>query len=143
MAKTPTMTPGKSKKSKVAVTDDAKPDKTSKKVDNKGEKKPAKKLDKVSKAKSSPDHPPFADMVKRALENLKSRQGCSLSAIRNFISTQYNLEMNKRRQNLIKSYLSDEFQEGRLVMTNGGKSNGGIDYSKRFSVIDPKKKSEN
>lgn len=71
-------------------------------------------------------------MVTHALTTLKSRQGCSLAAIRNCIKEKYNVELNKQRQNLIKNFMTEEFNAGRIKMTNNDKLK--IDFSKRFNI---------
>lgn len=57
--------------------------------DKKANKKPTKKLDKVTKPRKRSNNPTVAEMVKVALNALKSRQGCTLSGIRNYITKNY------------------------------------------------------
>lgn len=80
----------------VRIPDDANKETTKpvKKPKMAGE-KPQKKLDKVSKTKPRSKNSPIAEMIKIALNNLKSRQGCSLIAIRNFIATTCDVKMKK------------------------------------------------
>lgn len=78
-------------------------------------------------------NPPIIRMITNALTTLKSRQGSSLVAIRNFIKSQYNLEMTKQRQTLIKKVMTQEFNAGRIIMTNLS-STSKINFTKRFNI---------
>lgn len=91
-------------------------------------KKAALNVVKVSKAKK----PSTKEMVTKALIQLKSRQGCSLAAIRNFIESNYAIDMNKQRQTLIKKVMMEEYAAGRLMMTNHDKLE--INFTKRFNI---------
>lgn len=100
------------------------------------------KVEKKPKAKPKPhsNNPPVAEMVQNALDSLKSRQGCSLIAIRKYITENYDGEMTKQRQNLIKKFMSEEFEAGRIKMTNDDETT--INFKKRFNVVAHPKKED-
>ncbi len=96
------------------------------------------KVSKVTRAKNEPttaETPKtlaMADMVRDAFENTKGSKGTTLQAIRIYITKKYDVEMTKRRQNIMKKFVKDEFDEGRMRMTNH--KGDQINYSKRFKV---------
>lgn len=79
------------------------------------------------------NHPKTAEMVAEALITLKNRKGVTLQAIRKYLTNEYNCILTTQIGQLIKKYLGDEFEAGRLQMTNDESDT--INYKRRFKVV--------
>ncbi|CAI9095978.1 OLC1v1032029C1 [Oldenlandia corymbosa var. corymbosa] len=66
----------------------------------------------------SPDHPPYAWMIERALRELNERQGSSEDSISNFIKNEYH-DLPWSHLTMLKYHLARLCQSGELVLTSG------------------------
>lgn len=75
------------------------------------------------KAKTTPSHPPVAQMVNAAIKALKERGGSSTQAIKKYISSTYKIDAEKKSQ-FIRKYLKSAVVSGKLVQTKGKGASG-------------------
>lgn len=80
-----------------------------------------------------PKHPPIAEMVNKAFSTLKDRKGNTMASIRKYITTEYQRELNKALLGHIKKYMTKEFEDGRIRMTNSDADT--INFSMRFALV--------
>lgn len=80
---------------------------------------------KVSRSKESekPDHPPYAEMVLAAINNLQEKRGTSLQAIKKYVATTYGIDSDSSKL-YIKKFLAKAVDEGKLTHTKGTGANG-------------------
>lgn len=100
--------------------------------------KPTKMVKKTFKARAS--KPPVGEMVVNALKALSNDEGVPLAAIRNYIRLNYNngKTVGKESQENIKAYIVEEFNGGRIIMTNSDAKQ--IIFTKRFNMAADAKK---
>ncbi|XP_026813163.1 histone H1A, sperm-like [Rhopalosiphum maidis] len=86
---------------------------------------PKKKTTKPSTAGKSavPAHPSTAVMVVAAIAELKEKKGSSLSAIKKYMSNNYNVDSTKLAP-FIRKFLKASVVKGSLVQTNGNGAMG-------------------
>ncbi len=75
--------------------------------------KPATPAKKVAKPKKPADHPPVAEMVTAAINNLKERNGSSLAAIKKYIAAHYMCDVPKLAP-FIRRFLKKGVADGKL-----------------------------
>ncbi len=75
--------------------------------------KPATPAKKAAKPKKPADHPPVAEMVTTAINNLKERNGSSLAAIKKYISAHYKCDVAKLAP-FIRRFLKKGVADGKL-----------------------------
>ena len=68
-------------------------------------------------------HPPAAEMVATAITELKDRNGSSLQAIKKYIATNFDVQMD-RQLLFIKRALKSGVEKGKLVQTKGKGASG-------------------
>ncbi|XP_030838381.1 histone H1, early embryonic-like [Strongylocentrotus purpuratus] len=68
-------------------------------------------------------HPPAAEMVATAITELKDRNGSSLQAIKKYIATNFDVQMD-RQLLFIKRALKSGVEKGKLVQTKGKGTSG-------------------
>ncbi|KAF4523132.1 hypothetical protein B566_EDAN003147 [Ephemera danica] len=98
-------------------------------------KKAAKKAAGPKKPRTTPSHPPTAEMVKNAIKNLKERGGSSLQAIKKYITATYKVDAEKMAP-FIKKFLKSAVASGALVQTKGKGASGSF----KLSAAAPKDK---
>lgn len=101
--------------------------------------KPAKNLTKVAKTPRSNDptkNRRIAEMVTTAFQLLQrvGDQGLSLQKIKNFVKN-HGFLMNEENAAILKEFIANEFEHGRIVMTNGD-GGGKINFTKRFEMVE-------
>lgn len=114
----------------------AKPEKMAKDKKSASVKKPASKLSTVMKAsgqKKETKTVQFGKMVADAFDRLKTKEGLSLRAIYDHISSTFGIEMDKNNHTMVKKIIGKGFREGRIAMTNHDSTK--IDYTKRFEMV--------
>jgi histone H1/5 len=87
---------------------------------------PSKSKSKASSAKKpklAATHPPVAEMVVAAINNLKDRSGSSSQAIKKYIASNYKVEV-ERLAPFIKKYLKSAVTNGTLQQTKGKGASG-------------------
>ena len=77
----------------------------------------------TKKPKAKASHPPTADMVNKAIKELKERGGSSLQAIKKYISSNYKVDAEKMAP-FIKKYIKGAVTSGKLVQTKGKGASG-------------------
>ena len=77
---------------------------------------------KVAKKKPA-THPPAAEMISTAITELKDRNGSSLQAIKKYIETNFDVQMD-RQLIFIKRALKSGVEKGKLVQTKGKGASG-------------------
>ena len=96
--------------------------------------KQVKKATKAKKPKAPAAHPPVAQMVTAAINNLKERNGSSLAAIKKYIAANYKCDVAKLAP-FIRKFLKKGVADGKLKQIKGSFK---VDKTK---VEKPKKKS--
>lgn len=99
--------------------------------------KPAKNLTKVTKNPRSNDptkNRRIAESVTIAFQQLPrvDNQGLSLQKIKNFVKNR-GFSMNEENATILKEFIANEFQHGRIVMTNGHGDK--INFTKRLEMV--------
>lgn len=89
----------------------------------KGKKAKAVGATKKKVAKTTPSHPPVAQMVNAAIKALKERGGSSTQAIKKYISSTYKIDAEKKSK-FIGKYLKSAVASGALVQTKGKGASG-------------------
>ena len=71
------------------------------------------------------EHPPVAEMVMAAADDLCNldRKGCSLSAIKKYITANYRVDMEKQAI-FVRRYVRRAVEEGKLTQTKGSGAGG-------------------
>ncbi|KAI5755818.1 hypothetical protein M8J77_019882 [Diaphorina citri] len=77
----------------------------------------------AKKPKAVPAHPPTAEMVTKAIGDLKEKGGSSLIAIKKFIGSTYKVDAQKLAP-FIRKYLVSAVAAGKLVQTKGKGASG-------------------
>lgn len=77
--------------------------------------------------------------LKEEETNLEKDRGFALVTIRNHIQKTFGLRMGKARQVKVKEVMKQEYDDGRIIMTN---SDGKLNFTKRFDVIDDDEEEE-
>ncbi|XP_014243992.1 histone H1.1-like [Cimex lectularius] len=88
-----------------------------------------------AKKNDKPSHPPTAQMVNTAIQQLKDRGGSSLQAIKKYISSTYKVDAEKLSP-FIRKYIRNAVASGSLVQTKGKGASGSF----KLAEIDSKKK---
>lgn len=88
--------------------------------------------DGVKSAKEPTKHPSTSKMVTEAFTLLKNRKGHTLYAIKKFITDNYNCQISSQINNNIKKYLAEEFEAGRIKMTDSDADK--IKFNQRFAL---------
>ncbi|CAP38364.1 Protein CBG21612 [Caenorhabditis briggsae] len=98
----------------------------------------APKAPKIAKAKTPSAHPPYINMVKDAIKNLKDRKGASKQAILKYISSHFKLGENVIQ---INSHLRQTLKKGvvskALVQSAGTGANGRFRVPEKAAVAKP------
>jgi len=81
------------------------------------------KASSAKKPKLAATHPPVAEMVVAAINNLKDRSGSSSQAIKKYIASNYKVEV-ERLAPFIKKYLKSGVANGTLQQTKGKGASG-------------------
>jgi len=81
------------------------------------------KASSAKKPKLASTHPPVAEMVVAAINNLKDRSGSSSQAIKKYIASNYKVEV-ERLTPFIKKYLKSGVANGTLQQTKGKGASG-------------------
>ncbi|VDP91591.1 unnamed protein product [Echinostoma caproni] len=85
---------------------------------------------KVAKAKKAPaNHPPYGDMIKHAVKELKERNGSSRQAITKFIKAHY--KVDEKAENHIRRALVAAVKSGKLVHTKGIGASGSFKLAEK------------
>ena len=98
----------------------------------------AKKAAKPKKAKTTPSHPPVAEMVNTAIKTLKERKGSSLAAIKKYIAANYKVDV-ARLAPFIRRYLKSAVTSGKLTQTKGTGAAGSFRIGKEEKPKKPTK----
>lgn len=77
----------------------------------------------AKKPRSIATHPPTAEMVNKAIVELKERGGSSLQAIKKYLAANYKVDAEKLAP-FIKKYLKGAVVNGKLVQTKGKGASG-------------------
>lgn len=94
---------------------------------------------KAKKPKAVPTHPPTAQMVTKAIGDLKEKGGSSLSAIKKFISSTYKVDAQKLAP-FIRKYLVSAVASGKLVQTKGKGAAGSFKLATKEKAPSKEKK---
>ncbi|CAH8430927.1 unnamed protein product [Schistosoma turkestanicum] len=93
---------------------------------------------KSAKSKKTPSiHPPYGDMIKKALKELKERGGSSRQAIAKYIKTNY--KVDDRAESHLRRALVTGVKSGKLVHTKGIGASGSFKLADKS--VTPKKSS--
>ena len=87
------------------------------------------KTSKTSNPSMPSSHPPVADMVTAAINELKDRKGTSLQAIKKYVATNYQTDPN-RINYYIRNFLKSAVEKGILVQINGKGASGSFKFNK-------------
>lgn len=101
-------------------------------------KKPAASKAVAKKPKAVPSHPPTAQMVTKAIADLKEKGGSSLSAIKKFIGSTYKVDAQKLAP-FIRKYLVSAVAAGKLVQTKGKGASGSFKLATKEKAPKEKK----
>lgn len=95
---------------------------------------PAKKVVKKTTAVKSAtqSHPPYADMIKQAVKQLKERNGSSRQAIIKYIKANY--KVDARAELNIRRSLISAVKSGKLVHTKGTGASGSFKLTEKAAV---------
>ena len=91
----------------------------------------------ASKTKSAPTHPSCSDMIVAAITNLKDKKGSSAQAIKKYIATNFNADVDKLAPH-IKRALVSGVTSGKLVQTKGKGASGSFKLNAK--AVDAKEK---
>ncbi|KAI5743343.1 hypothetical protein M8J77_017100 [Diaphorina citri] len=94
------------------------------------------KLKSAKKPKAVPAHPPTAQMVTKAIGDLKEKGGSSLSAIKKFIGSTYKVDAQKLAP-FIRKYLVSAVAAGKLVQTKGKGASGSFKLATKEKAPKP------
>ena len=75
-------------------------------------------------------HPPVAEMVMDAVQALKDRRGCSLSAVKKYIAANYKVDM-ERQSIFVRRYVRRQIDNGTFSLVKGTSTTGS------FKLADP------
>ncbi|TPP59299.1 Histone H1-delta [Fasciola gigantica] len=90
---------------------------------------------KSTKAKKAPaNHPPYSEMIRSAVKDLKERQGSSRQAITKYIKAHY--KVDEKAENHIRRALVVAVKSGKLVHTKGIGASGSFKLTEK--VVKPK-----
>ncbi|KAA0187940.1 Histone H1-delta [Fasciolopsis buskii] len=89
---------------------------------------------KSTKTKVPANHPPYGDMIKHAVKDLKERHGSSRQAITKYIKAHY--KVDEKAENHIRRALVAAVKSGRLVHTKGIGASGSFKLAEK--VVKPK-----
>uniref|UniRef100_A0A8D8MF57 Histone H1.2 n=2 Tax=Cacopsylla melanoneura TaxID=428564 RepID=A0A8D8MF57_9HEMI len=92
----------------------------------------------AKKPKAVPSHPPTAQMVTKAITDLKEKGGSSLSAIKKFIGSTYKVDAQKLAP-FIRKYLVSAVAAGKLVQTKGKGASGSFKLATKEKAPKEKK----
>lgn len=92
----------------------------------------------AKKPKAVPSHPPTAQMVTKAIADLKEKGGSSLSAIKKFIGSTYKVDAQKLAP-FIRKYLVSAVAAGKLVQTKGKGASGSFKLATKEKAPKEKK----
>jgi histone H1/5 len=95
--------------------------------------KPAKKA-KSPKAAVHRDHPPFTDMVKKALRELKDRKGSSRQAIIKYVKANNKIDASENLEHHVKRALITLLKNNKVTHTKG------IGASGSFKILEKEEK---
>ncbi|KAI5699224.1 hypothetical protein M8J76_000777, partial [Diaphorina citri] len=102
----------------------------------KGKGKKAAAVKAAKKPKAVPAHPPTAQMVTKAIGDLKEKGGSSLSAIKKFIGSTYKVDAQKLAP-FIRKYLVSAVAAGKLVQTKGKGASGSFKLATKEKAPKP------
>jgi histone H1/5 len=99
------------------------------------------KTKKVAKKPAAPkSHPPYADMVRRALKELKDRKGSSRQAIAKYILANYKISPNDKVELMLKRALIAGVKGGKFIHTKGTGASGSFKLTESAKKSPMKKK---
>lgn len=78
---------------------------------------------KSAKAAKPETHPPVKEMVNNAIKTMNQRGGSSLQAIKKFMKTEYEIDVEKLSP-FVKKYLKSAVQKRELIQTRGKGASG-------------------
>jgi histone H1/5 len=98
------------------------------------------KVKRVAKPAVPKSHPPYADMVRRAVKELKERKGSSRQAIIKYIRANYKLSATDKVELQVKRALVASVKKGKLVHTKGLGASGSFKLTESAKKSPIKKK---
>ncbi|XP_023244745.1 histone H1-III-like [Centruroides sculpturatus] len=89
---------------------------------------PKKKIARRKSPKTKPNHPKISQMINAAIVELKDRGGSSLQAIKKYIASTYQVDVEKLAP-FIKKHLKLAVSDGSLIQTKGKGASGSFKIS--------------